>query len=72
VRLLASAGVTVVPSMSSVPEVVATHDEGIRVLVLNLVTNMAVGVKQATHGMSVRKELDAEVRNRNIAYGELP
>jgi purine-nucleoside phosphorylase len=63
-RLLASAGATVV-GMSTVPEVVAARDEGIRVLVLSLVTNMVVGVEQATRGRSVRKELDAEVRNRN-------
>ena len=64
-RLLASAGATVV-GMSTVPEVVAARDEGIRVLVLSLVTNMVVGVEQATRGRSVREELDAEVRNRNI------
>jgi len=56
-----------------VPEVVAARDEGIRVLVLSLVTNMVVGVEQATRGRSVREELDAEVRNCNyIACGELP
>jgi len=60
--LLASAGATVV-GMSTVPEVVAARDEGIRVLVLSLVTNMVVGVEQATRGSrSVREELDAEVR----------
>lgn len=59
-RLLASAGATVV-GMSTVPEVVAAHDEGIRVLVLSLVTNMVVGVEQATRGRSVREELDAEL-----------
>lgn len=59
-RLLASAGATVV-GMSTVPEVVAARDEGIRVLVLSLVTNMVVGVEQATRGRSVREELDAEV-----------
>jgi purine-nucleoside phosphorylase len=58
--------------MSTVPEVVAARDEGMRVLVLSLVTNLVVGVEQATRGRSVREELDAEVRNRNIAYGELP
>ena len=41
------------------------RDEGIRVLVLSLVTNMVVGVERATRGRSVREELDA-VRNRNI------
>jgi hypothetical protein len=68
-RLLAAAGATVV-GMSTVPEVVAARDEGIRVLVLSLVTNMVVGVEQATRGRSVREELDAEVRNCNIARGE--
>ena len=61
-RLLASAGATVV-GMSTVPEVVAARDEGIRVLVLSLVTNMVVGVEPAARGRSVREELDAEVRN---------
>ena len=65
-RLLASAGATVV-GMSTVPEVVAARDEGIRVLVLSLVTNLVVGVdEQDTRGRSVREELDAEVRNRFI------
>jgi hypothetical protein len=52
--------------MSTVPEVVAARDEGIRVLVLSLVTNMVVGVEQATRGRSVREELDAEVRKTII------
>lgn len=60
--LLASAGASVV-GMSTVPEVVAARDEGVRVLVLSLVTNMVVGVVQGTRGGSVREELDAEVRN---------
>jgi purine-nucleoside phosphorylase len=56
-RLLASAGATAsVVGMSTVPEVVAARDEGIRVLVLSLVTNMVVGVEQATRGRSVREE----------------
>jgi purine nucleoside phosphorylase len=55
--------VRAVVGMSTVPEVVAARDEGIRVLVLSLVTNMVVGVVQATRGRSVRDELDAEVRN---------
>jgi phosphorylase superfamily protein len=61
--LLASAGATVV-GMSTVPEVVAARDEGIRVLVLSLVTNMVAGVGHDTalRGRSVREELDAEVR----------
>jgi hypothetical protein len=63
-RLLASAGAIVV-GMSTVPEVVAGRDEGIRD-VLSSVTNMVVGVEQATHSRSVREELDAEVRNRNV------
>jgi hypothetical protein len=55
--LLASAGATAsVVGMSTVPEVVAARDEGIRVLVLSLVTNMVVGVEQATRGRSVREE----------------
>ncbi len=69
--LLASAGASVV-GMSTVPEVVAARDEGIRVLVLSLVTNMVAGVVQATHGRSVREELDAEVRSRNICFFALP
>jgi purine-nucleoside phosphorylase len=68
-RLLASAGATVV-GMSTVPEVVAARDEGIRVLVLSLVTNMVVGAKLETRGKSVREELDAEVRNRYILPAE--
>jgi hypothetical protein len=58
---LAAAGATVV-GMSTVPDVVAAQDEGLRVLVLSLVTNMVVGVVPGTGGKSVRKELDAEVR----------
>jgi purine nucleoside phosphorylase len=68
--LLASAGATVVPDISSVPEVVTTHDEGKRVLVLNLVTNKVVRDKQAMHGRSVREEPNGEVRNSNIACKE--
>ena len=61
--MLASAGATVV-GMSTIPEVVAARDEGIRVLVLSLVTNMVVGAGHDTarRGRSVREELDAEVR----------
>ena len=61
--MLASAGATVV-GMSTVPEVVAARDEGIRVLVLSLVTNMVVGVGHDTamRGRSMREELDAKVR----------
>jgi len=59
-RLLAAAGATVV-GMSTVPEVVAARDEGLRVLVLSLVTNMVVGVVPGTGGKSVREELDAEL-----------
>jgi len=36
------------------------------VLVLSLVTDTVVGFEQAMHGRSVREELDAEMRNRNI------
>jgi purine-nucleoside phosphorylase len=61
--LLAAAGASVV-GMSTVPEVVAARDEGIRVLVLSLVTNMVVGVVPGTGGRSVREEFDAEVRAR--------
>ncbi len=49
--------------MSTVPEVVAGRDEGMRVLVLSLVTNMVVGVVRGTGVRSVREELDAEVRH---------
>ena len=59
--LLAGAGACVV-GMSTVPEVVAARDEGMRVLVLSLVTNMVVGVVRGTGVRSVRDELDAEVR----------
>ena len=59
--LLAAAGATVV-GMSTVPEVVAARDEGVRVLVLSLVTNMVVGVVPGMGAKSVREELDAEVR----------
>jgi purine-nucleoside phosphorylase len=62
-RLLAAAGASVV-GMSTVPEVVAARDEGLRVLVLSLVTNIVVGVVPGTDGKSVREELDAEVRDR--------
>ncbi|KAI0293617.1 nucleoside phosphorylase domain-containing protein [Multifurca ochricompacta] len=58
--LLASAGATVV-GMSTIPEVVAGRDEGVRVLVLSLVTNMVVGVIPGTGGRSVREEHDAEL-----------
>ncbi len=61
--LLAAAGASVV-GMSTVPEVVAARDEGMRVLVLSLVTNMVVGVVRGTEVKSVREELDAEVRLR--------
>jgi len=57
--LLAYAGAIVV-GMSTVPEFVAGRDEGISD-VLSSVTNMVVGVEQATHGRSVREELDAEM-----------
>ena len=61
-KLLAGAGACVV-GMSTVPEVVAARDEGMRVLVLSLVTNMVVGVVGGNDGKkSVREELDAEVR----------
>jgi purine nucleoside phosphorylase len=56
--------------MSTVQEVVAVRDEGIRVLVLSLVTNMVVGAELATRGKSVREELDDEVRNCYILPGE--
>jgi len=53
-----------------VPEVVAARDEGIRVLVLRLVTNMVVGFEQATRGRGVWEELDAKVRRRQKFCGE--
>ena len=59
--LLASVGASVV-GMSTVPEVVAARDEGLRVLALSLVTNMVVGIVRGTEVRSVREELDAEVR----------
>jgi purine nucleoside phosphorylase len=59
--LLAGAGACVV-GMSTVPEVVAARDEGMRVLVLSLVTNMVVGVVSGTGVRSIREELDTEVR----------
>jgi len=58
--LLAAAGASVV-GMSTVPEVVAARDEGVRVLVLSLVTNMVVGVSPGTSGKNVREEFEAEV-----------
>jgi hypothetical protein len=63
-KLLAGAGACVV-GMSTVPEVVAARDEGMRVLVLSLVTNMVVGVVSGTGVRSVRDELDDEVRYFN-------
>jgi purine-nucleoside phosphorylase len=60
--LLAAVGASVV-GMSTVPEVVAARDEGVRVLVLSLVTNMVVGIAPGTGGKSVREEFDAEVRH---------
>ncbi|KAI0251540.1 inosine guanosine and xanthosine phosphorylase family protein [Lactifluus subvellereus] len=57
--LLGAAGASVV-GMSTVPEVVAARDEGMRVLVLSLVTNMVVGVVQSGK-RSVREELEAEL-----------
>jgi purine-nucleoside phosphorylase len=61
--LLAAAGATVV-GMSTVPEVVVARDEGVRVLMLSLVTNMVVGVFPGMGVKSMREELrvDAEVR----------
>ena len=61
--LLGAAGASVV-GMSTVPEVVAARDEGLRVLVLSLVTNMVVGVVPGGNSRSVREELEAEVRAR--------
>ncbi|KAI0301467.1 nucleoside phosphorylase domain-containing protein [Russula brevipes] len=58
---LAEARMRGVVGMSTVPEVVAARDEGVRVLVLSLVTNMVAGVVPGTGGRSVREELDAEV-----------
>ena len=61
--LLASVGASVV-GMSTVPEVVAARDEGVKVLVLSLVTNMVVGVGGGNRRRSVKEELEAEVRAR--------
>lgn len=63
--LLAAAGASVV-GMSTVPEVVAARDEGLRVLVLSLVTNMVVGIVRGTGGGSVREELDAELAGQAL------
>jgi len=61
-RLLAGAGASVV-GMSTVPEVVAARDEGLRVLVLSLVTNVVVGIESGSgRRVSVREEIDDEVR----------
>ena len=53
-----------VVGMSTVPEVVVARDEGLRVLVLSLVTNLVIGAEGAGAGagLSVREEFDAEVR----------
>ncbi|KAI9456079.1 inosine guanosine and xanthosine phosphorylase family protein [Russula earlei] len=69
--LLAAAGASVV-GMSTVPEVVAARDEGIRVLVLSLVTNMVVGVLPGTGGKSVRQELDAELEGKALERPPTP
>jgi len=58
--LLAAAGMTVV-GMSTVPEVMVAHNEGIRVLMLSLVTNMVVGVFPGIGVKSMREELNAKV-----------
>ncbi|KAH9020375.1 nucleoside phosphorylase domain-containing protein [Lactarius hengduanensis] len=69
--LLATAGASVV-GMSTVPEVVAARDEGLRVLVLSLVTNMVVGVVQGTGVRSVREELDAELAGQTLQRPPTP
>ncbi|KAH9173909.1 inosine guanosine and xanthosine phosphorylase family protein [Lactarius sanguifluus] len=69
--LLASAGASVV-GMSTVPEVVAARDEGLRVLVLSLVTNMVVGVVRGTGVRSVREELDAELAGQTLQRPPTP
>jgi purine-nucleoside phosphorylase len=68
-KLLAGAGASVV-GMSTVPEVVAARDEGLRVLVLSLVTNMVVGVVPVLSGSgkSVREEFQAEVRTLVLGW----
>ena len=58
-RFLRAAGGDVV-GMSTVPEVVTAHDEGLQVVVLSLVTNMVVIPEQYR---SVREEVEAEVRS---------
>ncbi|KAF8260161.1 nucleoside phosphorylase domain-containing protein [Lactarius quietus] len=70
-KLLASAGACVV-GMSTVPEVVAARDEGMRVLVLSLVTNMVVGVVGGTEVRSVREELDAEIAGQAVERPPTP
>lgn len=57
-RFLRAAGGDVV-GMSTVPEVVTAHDEGMQVVVLSLVTNMVVIPNQYR---SVREEVEAEVQ----------
>jgi purine-nucleoside phosphorylase len=70
-KLLADAGACVV-GMSTVPEVVAARDEGMRVLVLSLVTNMVVGVVSGTGARSVREELDAEMEGMAVERPPTP
>ncbi|KAI9438879.1 inosine guanosine and xanthosine phosphorylase family protein [Lactarius psammicola] len=69
--LLAAAGASVV-GMSTVPEVVAGRDEGMRVLVLSLVTNMVIGVVRGTGVKSVREELDAELAGQALQRPPTP
>ncbi|KAH9955427.1 inosine guanosine and xanthosine phosphorylase family protein [Russula dissimulans] len=71
-RLLAAAGASVV-GMSTVPEVVAARDGGLRVLVLSLVTNVVVGVVPGGgRSVSVREEVDAEVAGRTLERPPTP
>lgn len=69
--LLAGAGACVV-GMSTVPEVVAARDEGMRVLVLSLVTNMVVGVVSGTGVRSIREELDTEMEGTAVERPATP
>jgi len=63
--MLAEAGAWVV-GMSTVPEVVAARDEGMRVLVLSLVTNMVALGRRTLGGLSLRDELEEEMAGRHV------
>ncbi|KZV72580.1 purine and uridine phosphorylase [Peniophora sp. CONT] len=67
-RFLRAAGGDVV-GMSTVPEVVTAHDEGLQVVVLSLVTNMVVIPDQYR---SVREEVEAELAGQSIERPKTP